>query len=103
MAVLNKDSFTATVKGLVGDRTDDDALKALEDLTDTFNSYSDSEDWKTKFEANDKEWRERYKARFLEGSDTEDANTKSEDKDEDDAEDITVDDLFEDEDKKEGD
>lgn len=100
MSILNKDSYTATIKALVGDRTDDDALKAIEDLTDTFDGFSDGEDWKAKYEANDKEWREKYKSRFLDGPDEETKDegktTESDEKTEDD---ITIDDLFEDEDE----
>lgn len=109
MAVLDKEGLTAALKSLLGDRDDDDALKLLEDLTDTYDSYNDGEDWKAKFEENDKAWRDRYKARFFDGdesNDAKDSNESTESDESEDAEKITVDDLFEDEDEekeKEGD
>lgn len=48
--------------------TDDESLSLIEDITDTINSYEEAEDWKSKYEENDKEWREKYRARFMEGS-----------------------------------
>ena len=61
------------VKGIVGENTDDTTLKFLEDLSDTFNdletkAQGDGEDWKAKFEQNDKEWRERYQQTFFSGT-----------------------------------
>lgn len=61
------------VKAVVGDNTDDATLKFLEDLTDTFTdletkAQGDGEDWKAKYEQNDKEWRERYQQTFFSGA-----------------------------------
>lgn len=62
MAVLSHDDLLTAVKTLVGDRDDDETLNILGDITDTIN---DSEDWKGKFEENDKMWRTKYKERFF--------------------------------------
>ena len=61
------------VKAIVGDNTDDATLKFLEDLTDTIGDLEtkangDGEDWKAKYEQNDKEWRERYQQTFFSGT-----------------------------------
>ena len=45
----------------IGDRTDDEAIRILETIND------DGEDWHQKYVDNDKEWRERYTARFKDG------------------------------------
>lgn len=45
----------------LGDRTDDEAIALLEKIDD---EGVDTEDWKNKYEENDKEWREKYTARF---------------------------------------
>ena len=94
MAVLSHDDFMNAVKGLAGDNADDDTLTMIENFTDTFNDLetraSDTTDWKTKYEQNDNEWREKYKARFFEGDvlrDQKEDNT-------DDGKDISFDDLF---------
>lgn len=53
----------------VGEDTSDEAISFMEDVTDTLNDYEsklagDGTDWKTKYEENDKQWREKYIARF---------------------------------------
>lgn len=59
MKQTTKDALLA----FVGDRTDDDAISILE----TINDDGIDEDWHQKYVDNDKEWRERYTARFKEG------------------------------------
>lgn len=64
MAILTKDELLKAIQDKL--TTSDDDLTILENITDTINSLSskENEDWKKKFEDNDKAWRERYKARF---------------------------------------
>ena len=101
MAVLSHDDFLNAVKGLVGDNADDSTLAMIENFTDTFNDLesraSDTTDWKAKYEENDNEWREKYKARFFEGKDGTDTTTVIEKQEKDitdDGKDISFDDLF---------
>lgn len=49
----------------LGDRTDDEAIALLEKIDD---EGVDTEDWKKRYEENDKEWREKYTARFKSSS-----------------------------------
>lgn len=42
-----------------------EAIEFIEDISDTFESFSNTEDWKTKYEENDKKWREKYRDRFF--------------------------------------
>ena len=69
MAVRTKDEILELVKARVGDDSSDEVIEFIEDITDTLNDYqarlSDSTDWKAKYEENDAEWREKYKARFF--------------------------------------
>lgn len=94
MAILNKDEFTSRLKARLGDDTSDEAMSFLEDFTDTFNDLesraNDTTNWKEKFEQNDSEWRDKYKARFFEGS----PSNKAEDENETEPEPETFDDLF---------
>lgn len=60
MKQVTKDALLA----FVGDRTDDEAISILETIND---DGIDDEDWHQKYVDNDKEWRERYTARFKEG------------------------------------
>ena len=64
MAVRTRDELLESIRGIVPDMTSDGAIALIEDVTDTF---ADREvDWKARYEANDKEWRERYTSRFFE-------------------------------------
>lgn len=64
MAVRTRDELITAVNTIIGEAPDDNGLSLLEDISDTFASYDDTEDWKTKYEENDAEWRKRYKERF---------------------------------------
>lgn len=98
MAVLSHDDFMSAVKGLAGDNADDSTLTMIENFTDTFNDLetraSDTTDWKAKYEQNDNEWREKYKARFFEGTDPTTVMRKQKEDITDDSKDISFDDLF---------
>lgn len=70
MAVKNKEEILEAIKTRVGEQTDDETISFLEDVSDTFTDLEtranvDGEDWKTKYEENDKMWRERYTTRFF--------------------------------------
>lgn len=69
MGVKNKDEILEAIKTRVGDNTDDETISLLEDISDTITDLetraSGGEDWKTKYEENDKLWRERYTNRFF--------------------------------------
>ena len=68
MGVVTRDELIERVVSKMGEdtKTDED-IKLIEDLTDTFDEYERrvGEDWKTKFEENDKMWRDKYVARFM--------------------------------------
>lgn len=49
----------------IGDRTDDEAISILETIND--DGIDDGDDWHQRYLDNDKEWRERYTARFKDG------------------------------------
>lgn len=68
MAIVGKEEMLDTINKIAGDNTSDDLIKLMEDVTDTFDNFAnaDSEDWKSKYEENDKMWREKYKSRFME-------------------------------------
>lgn len=101
MAVVKKEEFMEALKNKIGDSTEDADLKLLEDFSDTYDDMfgrlnsGDSIDWKEKYEQNDKEWREKYRARFFDSS-VDDPTTKQKQKEDEEerAEEITVDDLF---------
>lgn len=81
MAKLSKDELIEKVRKYVGDRTDDETIEIIEDISDSIDS-SDADDWKKKYEENDKMWRDKYISRFVEKNDDE-VDTLTEDEEED--------------------
>ena len=65
MAVKTVDEIMAIVRERIGEDDSDEAIEFIEDISDTFESFSNAEDWKTKYEENDKKWREKYRDRFF--------------------------------------
>lgn len=72
MAIIKKEELLELIRTKLGDDSDDDSIRIIEDVTDTFtdweNRLSDKEDWKTKYEENDASWRKKYRDRFYEPS-----------------------------------
>ena len=93
MAKLSKDELIEKVRKYVGDRKDDDTIEIIEDISDSIDS-SEADEWKKKYEENDKMWRDKYISRFAEKEEDEpDTPTEHEEEDEY----ITFGDLFEEE------
>ena len=95
MSVLSRDEFLNKLKEKIGESTDDNDLKLIEDFTDTYDDLVSSAkpeiDWKKKYEENDKEWRTKYKERFFTGIPQPD---EPEPEPEPEPDDISYDDLF---------
>lgn len=64
MAKLSKDELIEKVKKYVGNRTDDETIEIIEDITDSIDA-SDADEWRQKYEENDKMWRDKYVSRFF--------------------------------------
>lgn len=98
--VLTKEKLIEAIQAKLG--TEDSDLEILENITDTINSLSNTEqeDWKAKFEENDKAWREKYKKRFSEPSPNQSVEEKTPEPDPEPKEpssaNFTIDDLFKD-------
>lgn len=65
---LSKEELLEKVKTYVGDRTDDETISLIEDISDSMEVAGDGENWKEKYEELDNQWREKYIARFSEPS-----------------------------------
>ena len=103
MAKLSKDELIEKVKKYVGDRTDDETIEIIEDISDSIDSSdadsidsSDADEWKKKYQENDKMWRDKYISRFFEKNNEEIEDPTNED---DEKEYKTFEDLFEEEEK----
>lgn len=104
---LTREELMDAVASIVGDRTDDEAIKFVENVADTFDSDSSVEletanakiaELTKKVADTESAWRKKYMERFYGGSD-EEANPSNQPPIEEeetalDAEEITVDDLF---------
>ena len=71
MARLNREDFTKAVTTVIGDRTDEDSVKFIEDMTDTYNGLEADKnvsvtEWEQKYNALNETWSKRYKDRFSE-------------------------------------
>lgn len=75
MAVRTKEELLASINSILGEDSSDETIALIEDFTDTYdslaNASTDNENWKQKHEQLDKEWRKRYRDRFLQKPDTE--------------------------------
>lgn len=70
MAVLSKDELFTKVHSVLGKLETEESVSFLEDMTDTYNDMEqrangDGENWKRKYEENDRAWSKRYSERFL--------------------------------------
>lgn len=97
--VRNKDELLTAMSTLLGDNTSDEALGFIEDFTDTFGSFEakePGEDWKTKYNQLDADWRKRYRDRFFGGGTTpEEVVEEQEENVKEDGEKRTYEELFE--------
>lgn len=94
--VRSKEELLASIKGILGDNTSDEALALIEDTTDTLADLSErvenAGDWQKKYEDNDAEWRKKYRDRFYEGVDVDETDDGKKDKT---VEKLTYENLFE--------
>lgn len=67
MAVRTRDEIMEAIKARLGDDTSDEALAIIEDVNDTFSDYEtrSTDDWKSKYDELDANWRKRYRDRFF--------------------------------------
>ena len=98
MARLSKDELIEKVRKYVGDRKDDETIEIIEDISDSIDS-SDADNWKQKYEENDKMWRDKYISRFVEKKEDEPDTPTEHEEEEEEKEYISFEDLFEEEDE----
>ena len=69
MSVRSKEELLNQINSIIGENSDD-AISLIEDISDTIDDYEtkvtgDGIDWKTKYEENDRTWRDKYTSRFF--------------------------------------
>lgn len=64
-----KEEILEHIKSKIGDSTEENDLQLLEDISDTIDDLQsrvdEAGDWKTKYEENDKAWKQKYRDRFF--------------------------------------
>lgn len=114
---LTREEYMASIASIIGERTDDEALKFVEDMTDTFDGNVNTDAEATintlnatiakltdKNKSIEADWRKKYRDRFYGGSDNDGTNPSNQTVIEEDTmiepseENITIEDLFEEED-----
>lgn len=99
MAELNREDFMSAVNNLLGDRTDEETLNLVGDITDTFNGMesraTQNEDMvpRSELDRANKEWADKYKQRFFGPPIVEKDKDKDQEK-EDKPKKLTYDNLF---------
>lgn len=80
MSVKTKDELLASVRAIVGEDTSDATLELFDDIADTIDNLSNTENinYKEKYEQNDREWRQKYRDRFMNGEPEEDEDEETE-------------------------
>lgn len=105
MAILTREQILEQIKGRLGDDTSDEALKFVEDITESLDNYetlsATGSEWKAKYEENDASWRQKYRDRFFNSDVREDlAALDKQTKNEPEDDRLTFDKLFKTEEKK---
>ena len=65
--IRTREELIQRLSDYIGEDNSDAALELMEDVTDTYDSFTpaeEQEDWKAKYDELDASWRERYRARF---------------------------------------
>lgn len=74
MAVLTREGFLEILQKFSGDDDSDEMLGYIADMTETYDTLQSSDadrykveadEWKSKYEENDKQWRAKYKSTFF--------------------------------------
>ena len=94
MAIRTKEEILNAIKDKVEDN--DSLVEIFEDISDTFDNFEnkDMEDWKAKYEENDRMWKEKYINRFLNNEVEENIEDTSSEETVEEVEPKTYDDLF---------
>lgn len=95
--VKTKEEMLAEIKSYIGDRTDDETVSLVENLTDTLSDMEKNGNAEARVKEVEDMWRAKYMERFFDG-DKEKKNIEVEEDEEteekDKSEEITIDDLY---------
>ena len=94
--VKTKDEILAEIKAYIGDRTDDETVSLVENLTDTLSDMEKNGNAEARVKEVDDMWRKKYMERFFEGDKEEkiEDNEDEEKEENDKSEEIKIEDLY---------
>lgn len=94
--VKTKDEIMEEIRAYIGDRSDDQTIALIENISDTIDDYAAHGDYDEKLMAVEAEWRRKYIDRFMTGGEKKnDAEVeKTEDEEKDKSEEIKIEDLY---------
>ena len=94
--VKTKDEIMEEIRAYIGDRSDDQTISLIENISDTIDDYAAHGDYDEKLMAVEAEWRRKYIDRFMNGgenkNEVEDEKTSDEEKGK--SEEIKIEDLY---------
>lgn len=102
--IMSNEAFMERIRGIVGERTDDEALKFIEDSAETLANRANTDfkeekekidsEWRKKLEENDNSWRKKYKDAFFNREKTEETKIEVEESSEINPKDYKFENLF---------
>ena len=75
--IKSKEELLEKFNQIVNDSTDDSVIEFMGDLSDTIDS-NENENWEQKYNDLDKQWRKKYKERFMSKNDKDDFDEEDE-------------------------
>ena len=94
--VKTKDEIMEEIRAYIGDRSDDQTIALIENISDTIDDYAAHGDYDEKLMAVEAKWRRKYIDRFMNGSENENEveDEKTMDEEKDKSEEIKIEDLY---------
>ena len=92
--VKTKDEIMEEIREYIGDRSDDQTIALVENISDTIDDYAAHGNYEEKLMAVEAEWRRKYIDRFMNGGENKTEVEAEKIDDEEKTEEITIDDLY---------
>lgn len=89
--IKTKDEIMEEIRAYIGERSDDQTIALVENISDTIDDYAAHGDYDEKLMAVESEWRRKYIDRFMNGGENKSDVESTEDEEK---EQITLDDLY---------
>lgn len=92
--VKTKEEMLAEIKTYIGDRTDDETVSLVENVTDTLSDMEKNGNAEARVKEVEDMWRAKYMERFFDGDTEEKTAEVKEEEETDKAEEIKIEDLY---------